>query len=589
MKTRINRIAKFIPALSLALSMALYAALPFAVPVRAAGASVAAVAAGTAGVAGAAGVAGVAGVAGESAPAAAAPGKAAIDKAVADAAAYVLKTVKSPQVDSVGGEWAVIGLARSGYSVPDSWYENYRAAVEKYAKDCGGVLHDKKYTEYSRVTLGLTAAGYDPRDVAGYDLTKPLEDFDKTVWQGINGPIWALIALDSLGYANGQRDGYIAEILRRQLDDGGWNLTGGESAGTKGQRADPDLTGMALQALAKYQDRPEVKAATDSALACLSKAQDAKGGYASAMSGGAPAVESVAQVLVALCELGIPADDARFVKNGNTLAGNVLSFQNADGSFRHTADGTGNNQMSTEQGLYAMAAAKRALEGGGSLYRMGDAAKRGAFKPIETDGLPGKSADVKKVPVTKPGTAFADVAAHPGRAAIEALAAREIVGGKGGGRFDPDGPVTRAEFAKMATLALGLPEKTGSPFADVPSGEWYAGPVATAYYYEIASGVGGGMFSPEGTITRQDAAVMAARAAKLCGMDTALGDAAVLDALSQFGDYRAAADYAKPALAFCYAEGILDDSALDIEPNRAATRAEIAEMLHSLLDRANLL
>ena len=40
----------------------------------------------------------------------------------------------------------------------------------------------------------------DPRDVAGYDLTKPLGDFDKTVWQGINGPIWALIALDSGNY-----------------------------------------------------------------------------------------------------------------------------------------------------------------------------------------------------------------------------------------------------------------------------------------------------------------------------------------------------------------------------------------------------
>ncbi|MDR1060316.1 MAG: S-layer homology domain-containing protein [Clostridiales bacterium] len=584
MKARINRNAKFIPALSLvlsiALSIALFMALPFAAPASAAGGAVAANAAATAGESARAAVV---------ARATGAPGKAALDKAVAEAAAYTLKTVKNPQVDSVGGEWAVIGLARSGYAVPDSWYENYRATVEKYAKACEGVLHDKKYTEYSRVILGLTAAGYDPRDVAGYDLTQPLEDFDRTVWQGINGPIWALIALDSLGYANGQRDGYIAEILRRQLDDGGWNLTGGASEQTKGQKSDPDLTGMALQALAKYQDRPEAKAATDRALACLSKAQDAKGGYASGMSGGAPALESVAQVLVALCELGIPADDVRFVKNGCTLVGNVLSFQNADGSFSHTADGSGNSQMSTEQGLYALAAAKRALEGGSSLYRMGDAVRRGAFKPLETNGLPGKHADVKKAPIAQPGAAFADVAAHPGRAAIEALAARGIIGGKGGGKFDPDGSVTRAEFAKMAALALGLPEKPGSPFADVPSGEWFAGPVATAHYYEIVSGVGGGKFNPGGTITRQDAAVMAARAAKLCGMDTALGDTAIRDALAQFGDYRSAADYAKPALAFCYAEGILDDSALDIEPAKAATRAEIAEMLYNLLDRAELL
>ena len=115
------------------------------------------------------------------------------------------------------------------------------------------------------------AAGYDPRDVAGYDLTAPLEDFDKTIWQGINDPIFAL---DSLNYPNSQRDVYIAGILKLQLNDGGCNLSG-SGAG------DPDVTGMTLQALAKYQSKPEVKTATDKAISFLSKAQDASGGYSS--------------------------------------------------------------------------------------------------------------------------------------------------------------------------------------------------------------------------------------------------------------------------------------------------------------------
>jgi len=63
-------------------------------------------------------------------------------------------------------------------------------------------LHERRYTDYSRVILGLTAAGYDPRAFAGYDLTLPLADFDKTIWQGINGPVFALIALDSGNYSN---------------------------------------------------------------------------------------------------------------------------------------------------------------------------------------------------------------------------------------------------------------------------------------------------------------------------------------------------------------------------------------------------
>ena len=36
--------------------------------------------------------------------------------------------------------------------------------------------------------------------MGGYDLTKPLGDYDRTIWQGLNGPIWALIALDSRDY-----------------------------------------------------------------------------------------------------------------------------------------------------------------------------------------------------------------------------------------------------------------------------------------------------------------------------------------------------------------------------------------------------
>ena len=419
--------------------------------------------------------------------------------------------------------------------------------------------------------LGLTAAGY--------DLTEPLGDFDKTIWQGINGPIFALIALDSMDCANSRRDSYIAEILRRQCPDGGWNLT----AGAKG---DPDITGMALQALAKYQDKPEVKAATDKALALLSVSQDAEGGYT---GWGEANMESAAQVLIALCELRISVDDARFVKNGNTLVDNILSFQNADGSFSHTHSGGGNTQMSSEQALCGLAAAKRAAEGKNSLYRMGDAGKRGVFRPAEPIGLPGKRADVKKVELISPGKTFADIANHTNQTAIEALAARGIIRGKGENRFDPDATMTRAEFAAIIVNGLGLPEKTAAVFDDVPASAWFAKAVETAYYYEIVSGTSTTAFNPGGTITRQEAAVMVTKAAKLCGMDTALNDTAVRDALAQFGDYREAAHWAQGSLAFCYSAGILDDSALNIEPLAAVRRCEIAETLYRLLDKANLL
>ena len=535
-----------------------------------------------------------------------------IEAAVRDAAEYMLEAVKSPQVSSIGGEWAVMGLARCGYDVPDSYYEGYYRTVEKYVRDCEGVLHSVKYTEYSRVVLALTAAGYDPRDVAGYDLTAPLEDFDKTIWQGINGPVFALLALDSVNYQNSWRGEYVAEILRRQLDDGGWNLNGGVTGATRNQPSDPDMTGMVLQALAKYQDMPEVKSATEKALAFLSEKQNSEGGYSSVFSSSTTDIESAVQALVALCELGIPVDDERFVKDGNTLVDNILSYKNADGSYWHTHDDGGSNQMATEQALYGLAAAQRAAQSAAgktqntatpvtnSLYRMDDAVKRGKSAGNHTDsehesthGMPGKHPDVNFMPVEHHGKAFADTTDHPEKTAIEMLAERAIINGKSETEFAPDATMTRAEFAAIVTRGLGLmqnPESAAqNSFEDVDSNAWYYEYVITAAYYEIVRGVSESQFAPHNTITRQEAAVMTARAARLCGIDTSRGETQIRNTLAQFTDYRSAAGWAQESLAFCYDTGILDDSVLNISPAEHVSRGEIAGMLYRMLDAAWLI
>lgn len=511
-----------------------------------------------------------------------------VQSEVQSSAAFMLSSVKSPEVGSIGGEWAVIGLARSGYSVPADYYDEYYTRVEKYVKNCSGVLHERKYTEYSRVVLALTAIGRDPSNVAGYNLLMPLGDFDKTIWQGLNGPIWALIALDSGNYdipkntsakTQATRQLYIDEILNRQMKDGGWSLTGtGDS--------DVDITAMALQALAKYQDQKAVKTATDSALTWLSKNQDSKGGFA---SWGTTNVESVAQVIVALCELGISLDDSRFVKNGHTLTENLLSFRQSNGGFYHVLDGSdGNNQMSAEQGFYALVAIDRAENGKNSLYRMGDVIKA-TTKPSTTVKKGSADASVSVPAVTAPGTTFSDVKNHANKAAIEALASRGIINGMGQGTFMPNKTMTRAEFAAIVTRALGLTAKDTKVFSDVPSSKWYAGYIGTANSSGIVNGVGNGKFNPEGTITRQEAAAMVARAAKLCGLDTAMDAAATKDMLAQFGDYRSVASWAKEPMAFCYSVNILDQSALKIEPTKAILRCEIAQMLYNMLTAAELI
>lgn len=515
-----------------------------------------------------------------------------ITAAVTKSAEYMLSAVKTPQVGSIGGEWAVIGLARSGYAVPQEYWDDYYATVEDYVESCKGVLHNKKYTEYSRVVVALTAIGADPTNVAGYDLLKPLGDFDKTIWQGINGPIWALIALDSGNYdmpinaeakTQATRQLYIDEILSRQLNDGGWNLS---DKGGNGQ-SDPDITGMALQALAKYQSQSAVKTATDKALTCLSNMQDNRGGYASWETSNS---ESVVQVIVALCELGIDLNDSRFTKNGSTLLDNLFSYRNADGSFSHTANGSGNDQMSSEQGFYGIVAVMRAMQGKNSLYRMSDCSIRiSGNAGVDTIGLPGKHADVQKVPVTVPGTTFADITNHANKTAIEELAARGIITGYNATSFGPNDTMTRAQFATIVVRGLGLPLMTTNNFSDVKAGSWYASYVGTAYSYGIVNGRTATTFDPEGTITRQEAAAMVARAAKLCGMDTELETYEILNVLAQFGDYMSIGEWARESMAFCYGEDILDQSDWNVEPNRAILRCEIAQMLYNMLVKATLM
>ena len=519
-------------------------------------------------------------------PAAGAVSAGDLERAAAESAAAVAASVPAPRIGSIGGEWAVIGLARGGAELPQSYWEEYYRAVEETVTDCQGVLHEKKYTEYSRVCLALTAIGADPADVAGYDLLAPLGDFERTVWQGVNGAVWALIALDSGGYAvpenpaaavQATRQSYVDEILSRQLADGGWAMIGTE--------AEADLTGMALQALAGYREQPAVEQAVERGLDCLSGLQNEDGTFG---TGENATCESVAQAVVALCRLGIDPEDGRFVKNGHTLLDGLLSYRLEDGRFAHFPEGRA-DQMATEQGFYALVAALRVKKGQNDLYDMADAAVLVQKGTQAGDGLPGKHADVKKQEVLFPEKSFSDLADHSGREAVEALARRGIVNGKDDGSFDPEASLTRAEFTAMVVRALGLTPAAGNAFNDVAPEHWYASYVGTAYAYGIVNGTGGGAFDPAGTITRQEAAVMVARAAKLCGLDTEMEPGAVLNMLSQFPDYPTVAGWARQSVAFCYDAGILDQNDWEVEPGRAVKRYEMAQMLCGMLERAKLL
>lgn len=297
----------------------------------------------------------------------------------------------TPSVGSIGGEWMALGLARSGRTVPEGYYD----AVVKYVKDnidSNGRLDKNKATENARIILALTAIGKDVTNVDGHDLLAGLNEMSYLSKQGINGAIFTLIALDSHNYTPAgdvTRDKLVQAILEAQISsDGGWSLDG--------KNADVDMTAMAIQALAAYyKSNSSAKKAVDKGLSWLSSVQQNDGGFT---SWGAANSESCAQVIVALTALGIdPTKDSRFIKNGVSVLDALCGFAVNGGGFKHLATETSANGMATEQGFYALVAYYRLLNGQTSLYDMTDVKLEGvkAEEPVDDTDKSDDTADTE--------------------------------------------------------------------------------------------------------------------------------------------------------------------------------------------------
>ena len=247
--------------------------------------------------------------------------------------------------DTSLNDWFAFAAARSGYKED---YKSYRKAMETAIAKKYGTKKEKlgKATEYQRAALVIAALGGDPQavsDMAGEKTINLIADgtynrgkTEPLDTQGTNALIWALIALDSGDYevpedAYQSREEILAELLKAQESDGGFSLSAGSG------QTDVDITAMALTALAPYyEENSEAKAAADLALSWISEHQESDGGFCSSMDTGTESSESCAQVLTALCSLGIdPQSDSRFIKNGNTVLDNLMSFRQEDGGFVH--------------------------------------------------------------------------------------------------------------------------------------------------------------------------------------------------------------------------------------------------------------
>lgn len=255
-----------------------------------------------------------------------------------------LDTTLSAQA-GVGAEWYILCLAQSG----DYDFTAYEQALLSYL-DKNTVPSATTKQKYALIlaAIGSTNA-YISQTVESTVGKLGIMSYTYGLHLAHNGYTAALSASQ-----------IIDEILALQKEDGGWAISGSVS--------DADVTAMVLQALAPYRDdAKEVGDAIGRALSLLSERQTAQGGF---LSYGVENPESAAQVVIALCALGIdPCTDARFIKNDYSPMDSMESFALEGGGYAHVEGGS-YSAAATAQVLCAATAYLRFAQGLPPLYEL---------------------------------------------------------------------------------------------------------------------------------------------------------------------------------------------------------------------------
>ncbi|RAV00537.1 S-layer homology domain-containing protein [Paenibacillus sp. YN15] len=177
---------------------------------------------------------------------------------------------------------------------------------------------------------------------------------------------------------------------------------------------------------------------------------------------------------------------------------------------------------------------------------------------------------------------FADTAGHWAKQDIELLASKLLIQGTDANRYSPDQAITRAEFAALLVRSLGLQASgQAASFTDVAAADWYAQAVAAAAEAGLIEGLDNGEFRPDATISREEMAVMAARAARYAGMNTTASAPA---AGYGYADSSAVSGWAQASMAWATENGIIQGTGDQLlAPQASATRAQSATILKRML------
>lgn len=257
-------------------------------------------------------------------------------------------------------DWTAFTLAQAGES-PDAAYAAY---IDEAVKNSFDLLYP---SDLARIVLSTTACGLDARNIGGHDLLEALDAVDYSAQVYLSSLAFPLLAMNfSAGFhfPDSTKQTIVKTLLAAQQPDGGFPYCSVDEGW--GISSDCDTTAMAVQAFAPYYDTDEaVREAVDKALVYLKAQQFDTGAFGSPVFG-TQSGESTAQVILALCALGLDPTAEEYCKNGVSPVAALQIFLSDNGGGLNYANAE--DPLTTYQILQAYEAYERFQNGEPTLY-----------------------------------------------------------------------------------------------------------------------------------------------------------------------------------------------------------------------------
>ncbi|MCQ2418608.1 MAG: S-layer homology domain-containing protein [Clostridia bacterium] len=168
---------------------------------------------------------------------------------------------------------------------------------------------------------------------------------------------------------------------------------------------------------------------------------------------------------------------------------------------------------------------------------------------------------------------------HWAHNALDFAFANGYISGTSATTISPGTALTRAMVVQILYAYEGSPKPEGkNPFTDVVDGSWYANAVIWASSKGIVNGIGDGKFNPNGKLSREQLALILQSFAKYKGMDTTK-----TTELTGFSDQGSVSGWAKDAVKWAVAEGLIAGSAGKVMPKGDCTREQFAVVLRAFV------